>query len=260
MNLNWLGVISTILAFTAFFVVYRCAKNAPLKKRLLFALLASIAAIPGASFAAYYAHIFPEPSWYYQFRSITGTELLIVLIGLAGGFVATLLPRVILVLPLLGLAAFSIAPIIKPFIGPIPADTFQEEWDGEVCLQSTPTTCGAASTATILKGLGIEVSEAKLAKEAHSYAGGTEAWYLARAARSRGCEVDFAFTQGFTPEDGLPAVVGVQLGSIGHFIPVLGQEGEHFIVGDPLEGRELLSLEQLEKRYKFTGFHMRIRN
>ncbi len=260
MNPNWLGVISAILAFTAFFVVYRVAKNAPIKKRLLFALLASVAAIPGASFAAYYAHIFPEPSWYYQFRSIAGTELLIVLIGLAGGLVATLLPRIILVLPLLGVAAFSIAPMIKPFIGPIPAGTFQDEWDGEVCLQSTPSTCGAASTATILKGLGIEVSEAELAKEAHSYADGTEAWYLARAARSRGCEVNFAFTKGFTPEDGLPAVVGVRLGSIGHFIAILGQEGERFIVGDPMLGRELLSREQLERRYEFTGFHMQIRN
>lgn len=260
MNPNWLGVISAILAFAAFFVVYRVAKDAPAQRRFLFALLASVAAIPGASFAVYYVHIFPEPSWYYQFRSITGTELLIVILGIAGGLVATLLPRVFLVLPLLGVAAFSIAPIIKPFIGPIPAGTLQDEWDGEICLQSTPSTCGAASTATILKQLGVDVTESELAAEAHSYAGGTEAWYLARAARSRGFDVNFVFTAGFTPEDGLPAVVGVRLGTIGHFIPILGKEGDRFIVGDPLRGRELLSRVDLEERYDFTGFHMRIRN
>ena len=260
MNLNWLGVISAILAFVAFFVVYRVTKDTPAKKRILLVLFSIVAAIPGASFAAYYAHILPEPSWYYQFRSITGTELLIVFLGVAGGLVATLLPRWLLVLPLLGVAAFSIAPIIKPFIGPISAGTLQDEWDGDVCLQSTPSTCGAASTATILKQLGFEVTESELVAEAHSYAGGTEAWYLARAARSRGFDVDFVFTDGFTPENGLPAVVGVLLGSVGHFVPILGQEGDRFIVGDPLRGRELLSRDELHERYDFTGFHMRIKN
>ncbi|MEO0446925.1 MAG: cysteine peptidase family C39 domain-containing protein, partial [Verrucomicrobiota bacterium] len=208
MNPNWLGVVSAILAFAVFFIVYRVAKDAPAKTRIILALCATAAAIPGASFAVYYAHIFREPSWYYQFRSITGTELLIIILGIAGGFVATLLPRVLLVLPLLGVAAFSVAPIIKPFIGPISAGSLQDKWDGEVCLQSTPSTCGAASTATLLNQLGVDVTESDLAAEAHSYVGGTEAWYLARAARSRGFEVDFVFTAGFTPEEGLPAVVG----------------------------------------------------
>lgn len=259
MNPNWLGVFSAILAFAAFFVVYHVARDIPLKKRIVAALLAIIAAIPGVSFSVYYAHVFPEPGWYYQFRSITGTELLLSFLGAAGGLVATLLPRILLMLPLLGVAAFSIVPNIKPFIAPISAATLKDEWDGEICLQSTSSTCGAASTATILKQLGCDVTESELAVEAHSYAGGTEAWYLARAARSRGFEVDFAFTRGFAPEDGLPAVVGVRLGSIGHFIPILGQEGDRFIVGDPLHGRELLSREELNKRYNFTGFHMRIK-
>lgn len=257
MNPNWLGVISAILAFSAFFAVYRSAKDKPTKTRILWSAGALVAAIPGASFAAYYAHIIPESSRYYEFRSLTGTEFLIVFIGIAGGLIATLLPRVILILPLFGVAAFSITPIIKPFIGPIPANTFRDEWDKEVCLQSTPSTCGAASTATILRQLGIEVEESELAKEAHSYSGGTEAWYLARAARSRGLKSHFDFGSGFSPEQGLPAVVGVQLGSIGHFIAVLGQENDQFVVGDPMQGRELLSREELHKRYSFTGFHMR---
>jgi hypothetical protein len=260
MNPNWLGVLSAILAIAAFLAAYRAAEEKPFKSRVLLVILALIAALPGASFAAYYAHVLPEASWYYQFRSITGTELLIVLIGVAGGSVATLLPRVLLILPLLGVAAFSIAPIIKPFIGPIPSGTLRDQWDGEICLQSTPSTCGAASTASILKRFGVEATESDLAAEAHSYSGGTEAWYLARAARSRGFDVDFAFSPGFSPEDGLPAVVGVRLGSIGHFIPILGREGERFIIGDPLRGRELLSPEELQQRYDFTGFHMRIKN
>ncbi len=260
MNPNWLGVTSAILALVAFFVSYHAVKDRPTKTRILLALVALVAAIPGASFAAYYVHILPDSSWYYQFRSVTGTELLIVFPGVAGGLAATLLPRVLLVVPLLSVAAFAIVPIIKPFVGPIPAGTLRDKWDGEICLQSTGSTCGAASTATILKHLGVDVTESQLAAEAHSYAGGTEAWYLARAARARGFTVDFIFSPGFTPNDGLPAVVGVRLGSIGHFIPILGQEGDRFIVGDPLRGRELLSREELDERYDFTGFHMRIKD
>jgi hypothetical protein len=259
MNPNWLGVLSAVLAFVAFFLVYRGAKGTPIKTRIHFSLLGVLAAIPGASFAAYYAHMLPEPGWYYQFRSVTGTELFVVFLGVAGGLVATLLPRLLLILPLLGVAAFSIVPIIKPFIGPIPEGRLRDEWDGEVCLQSSRSTCGAASTATIMKQFGTDVTEAELAAEAHSYGGGTEAWYLARAARSHGFDVDFEIGPGFSPGDGLPAVVGVRLGSIGHFIPILGQEGDRFVIGDPLRGRELLSREELEQRYDFTGFHMRIR-
>ncbi len=260
MNPNWLGVTSAILAIVAFFVVYHAVIEKPPKTRILLALLALVAASPGASFAAYYAHILPESSWYYQFRSIAGTELLVVFLGVAGGLAATLLPRVLLLLPLLGVAAFSIAPIIKPFIGPIAGDALKDEWDGAVCLQSTPSTCGAASTATILRYLGGEAGESQLAAEAHSYNGGTEAWYLARAARSRGYDVHFDFGSSFSPDGGLPAVVGVRLGVVGHFIAILGQEGDRFLVGDPLIGRELLSRDDLQKRYAFTGFHMRIKN
>lgn len=259
MNPNWLGVTSAILAFTAFLVVYRRAKRLSTKSRVLISLLAVVAAIPAASFAVYYAHVLPEPSWYYQFRSMAGTELLMVLMGVAGGSVATLMPRMLLGIPLFGVAAFSVTPFIKPFIGPIPSGTFRNEWDGKVCLQSTPSTCGAASTATLLKQFGTDVTESELAAEAHSYAGGTEAWYLARVARSRGFDVNFEFSPGFSPEDGLPAVVGVRLGSIGHFIAILGQEGDKFVIGDPLRGRELLSREELERRYDFTAFHMQIK-
>ena len=259
MNPNWLGVISAAFAIAAFFVTHRITPSIPLKKRIPIALTATLSSIPAASFALYYTHLFPETAWYFQFRSIRATEFLLVLLGVAGGSVASLLPRMVRILPLAGVVASSVAPFLKPFIGPIPAGTLRDTWDGEVCLQSTPSTCGAASTATILKHLGHDATESELAAEAHSYNRGTEAWYLARAIRARGFDVDFEIAPGFHPEPGLPAVVGVGLGSIGHFIPILGQEGDHFIVGDPLHGREFLTLEELQQRYRFTGFHMRIR-
>ena len=222
MNPNWLGVISAILAVPAFLVAHRFAIQKPFKTRVWLFVLAAFAAIPGTSYAVHYAHIFPEMSWYYQFRSIAGTELLMVFVGVAGGIFATLLPRLLLILPLLGSLAISVIPTLKPLIGPIPRNLYKDIWDGDVCLQTTPSTCGAASTATILKQLGVEMTEIEMATEAHSYIGGTEAWYLARAARSRGFDVDFDFHSEFFDEVDLPAVVGVRLGVAGHFIPILG--------------------------------------
>ena len=96
MNPNWLGITSAILAFVAFHWVHRWAKKVPVRKRVVFALVPLVAAIPGASFAIHYAHVLPEAAWYYQFRSIEGTELLMVFLGVAGGWIAALLPRKLL--------------------------------------------------------------------------------------------------------------------------------------------------------------------
>ena len=223
------------------------------------ALTSIILAIPGASFTAYYAHVLPEPSWYYEFRSWRGTECLLVVLGVAGGLVASLLPRILLMVPLFGAAAFATAPILKPLVRPIPEGALKDKWDSEVCLQSTPSTCGVASVATILRTFGVTVTESQLAREAHSYVGGTEAWYLARAVRQRGCGARFDFRSGFDPEIPLPAVVGVRLGGVGHFIPILSRGGGQFQIGDPLNGRETLSRDTLLERYVFTGFYMPIK-
>jgi len=253
-NANWLGVVSVVFAFVGFFVTYRVTIQKSLRLKLALSVFTVLLAIPGASFAIYYAHLFREPEWYYEFRSIPGTELLIVFLGIAGGCVAALLPRVFLILPLLGVAAFSIAPVMKPFVAPLEKGLLTDRWDGDVCLQSTPSTCGAASLATVLKCHGEEIRESEIAREAYSYAGGTEAWYLARAARERGYQAKFDFSEGFNPDIRLPAIIGVRFGGTGHFIPVLKREGNTFFIGDPLIGAEEFSEEEFMKQYDFTGF------
>ena len=256
MNPNWLGIISAVLAFIAFAITYRFAKKESTKRRLILCIPAILLALPGASFAAYYAHIFPETEGYYQFRSIPGCELLMIFVGIAGGLIASLLPRLMLVIPLFGVSAFSIVPLLKPIFGPIPAGTLKNQWDGHVCLQSTPSTCGAASTATILTYLGKSTTESEIAADAHSYVGGTEAWYLARAIRARSCKASFQFSNGFNRKTKFPAVAGVTIGPVGHFIAILSKEGTLYRIGDPLVGDETLTEKELLLRYRFTGFYM----
>lgn len=258
MNANWSAISCAFLACAAFILVYWTTGKLALRWRVVLASAALLAAVPGASFALYYTHLIPETAWYYEFRSTVGVELALVMVGVAGGLAATLLPRLLLGVPFIGSAVLCIVPSIKPFLGPL--GKLEDQWKDGVCLQSTPSTCGAASTATVLSDLGGNTGEEELAMQAHSYAGGTEAWYLARAARIRGYDVRFDFGDGFKTEGILPAVVGVRLGAMGHFIAVLGREGEKFVIGDPLVGREVLSLEEMKQRYVFTGFHMRVRN
>lgn len=258
MNPNWFGVICAFLSVLAFLISYRWAIKFPARGRFWPTVALLLLALPGASFAFYYTHLLPETAWYFQFRSLPGTELLIIPIGIAGGLVATWFPRLTVLLPLLATVAFSVVPFIKPFAAPLPFEVLSDIWDGDVCKQSTPSTCGAASTATLLKNFGIPVTEAKVATKAHSYMGGTEAWYLARYVRSRGLEARFHNVKGFEGDIPLPALVGVRLGTVGHFIPLLGRTDGKFITGDPLSGRELLSKEELLERYRFTGFYMSV--
>lgn len=78
--------------------------------------------------------------------------------------------------------------------------------------------------------------------------------FFPRAARSRGMKATFEFSKGFPADVKFPAIVGVRLSEIGHFIAILGREGDSFSIGDPLRGGEILTLEELEARYQFTGF------
>ena len=262
MNINWIGFASAALAALVFFPCYRFAGNRTVLLRLVLVLFSFIIALPALSFTVYYAHVLPETSWYYQFRSRDGVELLIVFIGVAGGFTAALLPRALCPFALIAVIGLGVIPFIKPVIGPLDPESFTDRWNGEVCLQSTPSTCGPASVATILRGLGAQdVTERDLALESYSYAGGTEAWYMIRALRARGFEAEVSFHDDFDPEVPLPAVIGVQLGGpggVGHFVPFLSREGDTFSIGDPAAGPQKLTLEQMRKRYHFTGFHMQI--
>lgn len=211
-------------------------------------------------FSAYYLHILPEREWFYTLRSWPGTELMVIFLGCAGGCMATLLPRLLLVLPLFGVTLVGVVPYLKPILGPLPDSILQDRWEGDACLQSTSATCGPASVATILKAKGEPASEREIARAAHSYVGGTEAWYLARYLRQRGLEPQFAFRPGFDPSVGWPAMVGVTIaGASGHFIAVLKVGDDEVTYVDPLTGAQSVPLEKFHELYDFSGFHMAVK-
>ncbi|MFM2242033.1 MAG: hypothetical protein RLZ97_888 [Verrucomicrobiota bacterium] len=254
--MNLPGLLAALLGLVAFGVSYHRTLPFRASKRALLLLLAVLISIPGLSFPFYYTHLLPESALYYQFRSLPGAELFLVPIGIAGGLAATFLPRFLLGFPLFGAVGAFTLPFLKPIFAPIRDEDFTHRSREGVVLQSTPSTCGPAATTTLMRSVGIEVSEMEIARAAHSSASGTEAWYLARAARARGARVEFAFFDPPGPGDRFPAMLGTFIGGTGHFIVILGEKDGIYSLADPLRGLDEVTLETLNHRYRFSGFRM----
>ncbi|HWF18098.1 MAG TPA: cysteine peptidase family C39 domain-containing protein [Verrucomicrobiae bacterium] len=207
-----------------------------------------------------------EPLWLYRLRTVTGSELLAGLMGFGAGWMqARIVPKLNLskvgaqlLVPFL--LVFGIAlPYLKPIFRPLHTSNLREIWQDNVCLQSSFSTCGPASAATVLRNLGGNVSERELAEESFSCSSGTENWYLARALRRRGFMTTFVRDERFRS---LPAIAGVRLkqaDNSGHFIALLEWQGDRLVTGDPMVGRSTNTLAELREKYDFTGFAMLVR-
>lgn len=255
-GINIIGLTALVVGVILCGIIYHISRRYSVGKRLCMLIASGILSIPCVLVAGYYLGVPLEHGWFYEMRSWRGSEFLVLPASIAAGVCATFLPRLCFPIPLLGLLGIGIVPYLKPLIMPLSDAEFQETWKNGICLQSTSSTCGPASIATLLRRHGISATENEIARNAHTYRNGTEAWYLARYVRSRGMRATFDFRDGFSPDAKFPALVGVKLGKIGHFIPVLSVEGDTVIIADPLRGEERLSLEEIHKRYGFTGFHL----
>lgn len=60
------------------------------------------------------------------------------------------------------LMVVGVGALLRPLFGRSPA--CEERWDSDVCLQTTKHTCSAASAATALRRLGVQTTEAEMAR------------------------------------------------------------------------------------------------
>mgnify|MGYP003337924445 CR=1 FL=1 len=223
-----------------------------------------LASLPGIFFILYYTKLLGEPLWLYRFRTIPGSELTAAGLGLLAGMIQAsrastpMLKRFTSSFGIPVLFAFLLcAPHLKPLLRPLRlTDAPNAQTDG-VCRQSTPSTCGPASAVTLAKLAGVELDEHKFARECFTSERGTENWYLARALQRHGLKTEFVELPADATELPHPAIAGVVLSyGTGHFIPILGKDGTNYIVGDPMQGREVKCLAELRAEYCFTGFFL----
>lgn len=244
----FISLIAGFCCFAAGFQLKKRLKNRMIRTFLLVLFL--LLALPGLLMVGYYFHVVKAGIWFIEFRTIHHIEVINALLGLGFGYwfsgKNSRWLGVVLLIVLLGI------PYIKPIIRPLTIDK-ENGWSGEVCLQSTGATCGPASLATIFNVFGIHKQEYEIAKASYSSNSGTEIWYLLRYAKSNGLNYTCSIKKSIM-EVHPPAIVGVYLGNIGHFITVLEIQPDSVIVGDPLDGRNEYPKEKFDQVYRMDGF------
>ncbi len=259
MNLNTYFIPTVIIALLLFFVSRHCWLTKTNKRvRALLLTLGLFLFLPACLYVLYYNHWFDNAVWFYQLRSLPGSELLASGAGILAGVIGGIFKKykflsTPFLLCLLVIGVFI--PHSKSAILPIDYAGMNDKWKDGVCRQSTGATCGPASAATIMRYLGEIVTEAELAKESYSYVGGTEIWYIARTLRRRGYSCEFKVYSENTYELPYPSIAGIDIGS-GHFIAILDKTDGDYVIGDPLTGREEIPAEKILRRITFTGFFL----
>jgi len=245
--LFWLGSILGIKA------VSRLSKG-------MLLLAGVVAAAPGLLCVLYYTHLFDNAAWFYSFRVLPLTEFLPGDIGLlAGALHAWFEPETLgqrLLVPCAG-SVLVLIPFVKPLLDPIELNLLSDRCESEVCMQSTFSTCGPSSAATLLKAFGQAASEKQLASECLTSRGGTEIWYIARAFKRRGFRERVLIQQPDSSSLPSPAIAGVVLrGGAGHFIAIMSETTGDLTIGDPMKGKLVVKRSELKDQYHFTGFFL----
>ena len=177
MHLVPVTLLTVFGAGTLFYLGSLLGKKAVSRSHRLWLLLAGIIlAAPGLLFVFYYTHLFDNAAWFYSFRILRFTEILPAGLGLLAGVLnAWWEPEGLgqqLVFPT-ALTVLVLVPFVKPLLDPIELDRLRNQCEGQVCMQSTFSTCGPSSAATLLKALGQAASEKQLARECLTSRGGT---------------------------------------------------------------------------------------
>jgi len=255
MNANPATVPTFLLGCGLFAAGESCYRRWPRLSLAVGVLLA----VPCLLAVFYYLHLFDNVIWYYDIRIVPWIELTFSGIGFLGGVIhawddAETIVGSVAVPVVFGI--ILLIPFMKPILDPLDTAVLHDRCAGSVCLQSSYATCGPASAATLLRGFGESVTERELAVDSYTYAGGTEAWYLARAIRRRGAETAFVLSDSTFPS---PSIAGVQMGGAGHFIAIERATEEAVTFVDPLTGESTVTPAVLHARYRFTGFFLRVR-
>lgn len=256
-----LGLVLCFFSIKIFKLVKTCRT-----KRFIFIFCFILALVSLSIPAAYLADVIGSNPHYSQFRTLPYSEVLVCLIApLVGIIIVKLGPsaralgfnNLFNALSLVIMLAYISIPYIKPILRPLQTH-LNNNWVDHVAIQTTPSTCGPASLATILKFYGKEDSEANIALHSFTSATGTESWYLARYAHNQGFSYQFLHEPSLK-EVPTPAIIGVRLGYIGHFITLLSHQNGVYEVADPLTGKARLTIKQFYQKYHYAGFVLYIK-
>lgn len=260
-NINF--IFSLALGLSLFFISTNTTKllNTPHRRAVLMGGSLFLALISFIIPITYVIGTIGENPTYAEFRAYPYTELLVVLFAPCAGVINGLITNkkanpVLTSLCLMVMVLYVSSPFIKPLIRPLQKN-LQNKWQDNVAIQSTGSTCGPSSLATILNYYGKQDTEANIAQHAYTSSSSTENWYLARYAHSQGFDYQF-LTVAKLDQVPTPSIIGVRLGYIGYFIVLLGTKNGLYEIADSLSGRAFLTERQFNQKYRYTGFALHI--
>jgi hypothetical protein len=248
-------VTNFVLYAVLYFLARQWSSRVRFVSWLIIAILSAILFLPAVLYSFYYLHFFDGWCYFYQFRSHSVSNLYPSTLGWVAGLLYSISDRTCLKKYLyIVFIFFVLCPYLKIILTPLDSSTLQDRWNDGVCLQTSESTCGPASVATILtNAFNDRVTEQIVAASSYSTKTGTEIWYLAQYLRSKGYLVAF-HTHSNGPYD--CSVAGVNYGGFGHFVAVIDCQAGNCRIADPMYGN--LSPKQVQY-LPSTGFFMVIR-
>lgn len=261
--MNPLFFPTLLLALGVFFLAWKATRPG---NAVWMAVVGVVLSAPAVLFAIYYLKVLGEAQWFYTFRSWPYTELTAAGVGVFAGWLQYQRDRhpqckrifSVYFIPLLMTLCVA-APYLKQVVLRPDWNAYSDKWSEDVCLQSSESSCGPASAATLLHALGHKVTEKQIAQASFTTRRGTENWYLLRTIRRYGVDASYLVTAAGIENIRYPAIAGVVLknaGDAGHFITILGLSDDAVVVGDPMFGRKIIPRKILSDYYTFTGFYI----
>jgi hypothetical protein len=128
-----------------------------------------------------------------------------------------------------------------------------------VCRQSTGYTCVAASMVTMLHAHGVAAEETEMARLAHTQVSGGATDSRTLWALQKKLDEKWQITYERLDSDGLvrvpkPCLVQLDWGFfVSHMVPVMSATPQNVVIGDPLNGRREMSMEDFMKKWKGTA-------
>jgi hypothetical protein len=248
-----IAIATAIISFIIFRLLY--LRHSTVWSRATLGIAALAMAIPALLFSSNYILYLPYESWFIYSHSLPAIEASSGLVGALLGVVfasARLRPSPLNTPVLILTTAAAILLLITPFnrqlFHRLDCSQLEDKWADGVCLQTSSYTCVPASCATLVKMLGGSVTERELAIEAGTSELGTETWYMMRALRRHGYEMEIRWAKSLA-DIPAPAILGVEYGDIGHAVVMMSKDKTGPEIGNPKALRRHYSWKAFERVY-----------
>jgi hypothetical protein len=150
--------IIVLVALALYTLGLRLAKYRSLAIRSGLLLVGLLLALPALIYTIYYLNLYDDAPWLLALHSAPFAEYYAAGFGFLPGCITGWLPESRFarlakhgtLIPLL--VFWLIVPFLKPLLTPLSMFTVKNQWHDNICMQTTPATCGPASAATLQAG------------------------------------------------------------------------------------------------------------